>query len=90
MCVSINESVVEVEPLPEVTTLRADAAVAAAPPPHESAVQDKKSPAPGPTTPSIWLEAPFHTKMELTPMPKSLDSNSNSIENTPNNTHQLN
>ena len=88
MCVSINESVVEVEPLPEVTTLRAaDAAVAA---PHESAVQDKKSPAPRPTTPSIWLEAPFHTKMELTPMPKSLDSNSNSIENTPNNTHQLN
>ena len=89
MCVSINESVVEVEPLPEVTTLRApdviSPATAAMSAPHESAVQDKKSPAP-----AIWLEAPFHSRMELTPMPKSLDSNSNSIENTPNNTHQLN
>ena len=90
MCESINESLVEVEPLPEVTTLRApDAMSAAVTPtsaaPHESAVQDKKSPAP-----AIWLEAPFHSRMELTPMPKSLDSNSNSIENTPNNTHQLN
>ena len=82
MCESINESLVEVEPLPEVTTLRAPDAMSSA---HESAVQDKKSPAP-----AIWLEAPFHSRMELTPMPKSLDSNSNSIENTPNNTHQLN
>ena len=86
MCESINESLVEVEPLPEVTTLKApDVMSPAMSAPHESAVQDKKSPAP-----AIWLEAPFHSRMELTPMPKSLDSNSNSIENTPNNTHQLN
>jgi len=131
VCLSINESVVEVEPLPEVTTLRAsgvwlhtrsmqtgvliDPLTGCAPAPAaaaavavqadiESAVQDKKSYSPTlipetpntsgqPLTPSIYvLEAPFHSKLELTPtlMPKTSDCNSNSIENTPNNTHQFN
>jgi len=127
VCLSINESVVEVEPLPEVTTLRASgvwlhtrsmqtgtltdpltgcapAAAAAVQTDIESAVEDKKSYSPTlipetpntsgqPLTPSIYvLEAPFHTKLELTPtlMPKTSDCNSNSIENTPNNTHQFN
>lgn len=129
VCLSINESVVEVEPLPEVTTLRASgvwlhtrsmqtgtltdlltefapaaAAVAAVQTDIESAVEDKKSYSPTlipetpntsgqPLTPSIYvLEAPFHSKLELTPtlMPKTSDCNSNSIENTPNNTHQFN
>jgi len=129
VCLSINESVVEVEPLPEVTTLRASgiwlhtrsmqsgvltdpltgcaptaAAAAAVQADIESAVQDKKSYSPTlvpetpnaygqPLTPSIYvLEAPFHSKLELTPtlMPKTSDCNSNSIENTPNNTHQFN
>jgi len=129
VCLSINESVVEVEPLPEVTTLRASsgvwlhtrsmqtglltdpltgcapvAAAAAVLADIESAVQDKKSYSPTlvpetpnasgqPLTPSIYvLEAPFHSMLELTPtlMPKTSDCNSNSIENTPNNTHQFN
>jgi len=128
VCLSINESVVEVEPLPELTTLRASgvwlhtrsmqtgslidpltgcapaAAAAAVQADIESAVQDKKSYSPTlipetpnasgqPLTPSIYvLEAPFHSKLELTPtlMPKTSDCNSNSIENTPNNTHQFN
>ena len=60
------------------------------------------APSPRPLTPTIWLDAPFHSKLELTPMPKSdsnnhnpslqsksSDTNDNLNENTANNIDPL-
>jgi len=117
MCLSINENTVEVEPLPEVSVLKAANIMKLPSPPadgaeafpvlNENSVQDKQiglvpAPSPRPLTP-LWLEAPFHSKLELTPMAKSdtqdrdpslrsksSDFNGNSKEDMANNIDLLN